>query len=76
MLWGTLDTKKLVKSLSNNYILIPHINRYLSNGIFPDFWDIRLYNNREDDGFFHPSSDCLTHPKDLFLQKTGKVKRE
>jgi hypothetical protein len=67
--------RKLAKDLQRNDILVPHIDLYQSKGKFPDVWNIEIRNTKDPDPYFHPSGDCFTDPVQLYLEKTGQVKR-
>ena len=68
------DSKKLLRTLTigQGSILIPHIETYQSQGNFPDKWIIEINNFKKDDGHFHPSSDALLSPKELWDRKKSK----
>lgn len=59
----TLDT------LSQKQILTPHWERALLSANWPAEYSIRVYNKeREYDGYFHPSGDCLKGELQLFYE--------
>lgn len=62
-----MDSKKLIRNLSQkSNILVPFIDAYQAGGNFPNKWHIVIENYKEDDGCFHPSSDCLTPSRELY----------
>lgn len=67
-----LNLKKLVK----NELLVPHLDAYQEAGKFPPVWNVEIRNYKEPDPHFHPSGDCFTNPVQLYMEKTGQVKRE
>ena len=71
-----MDSKKLMRTLTvgRGAILSPLIDEYQRRGKFPEYWDIRVPNEKEWDAHFHPSGDCFTDPETLFLQKTQAIK--
>jgi hypothetical protein len=71
-----VDSKKLLRTLTVNRgsILAPLIDSYQARGKFPDKWEIEIRNTREPDSHFHPSGDCYTDPRHLYLEKTGQIK--
>lgn len=72
---NTLDSRSLLRTLTigNDSILVPYIDRYLAAGQFPDKLEMTLERNKPSDPYFHPSGDCFTSPRDLYLQKKGEL---
>src|SRR5258706_14295678 len=70
-----MDSKKLLKSLTANHgsILSPHIEAYQRASKFPEEWTIKIRNDKQSDGHFHPSSDCFTPPRSLYLYRKGMI---
>jgi hypothetical protein len=70
-----LDSKKFLKTLTvgRGSILTPHIDAYQARGVFPERWEVEIRNTKEDDGYFHPSSDCFASVGDLYLSKMGLI---
>jgi hypothetical protein len=68
-----LDKKKLLKPLTagRGSILAPHIEAYQRRAKFPKTWQIEIRNEKPHDGYFHPSSDAFSHPKDLYRDMKG-----
>ena len=68
-----MDQKSLLRTLTIGIdsILVPYIDRYLAQGEFPDDLEMVLNRNKASDPYFHPSGDCFTPPRNLYLQKTG-----
>lgn len=66
-----MDSKKLMRTLTvgRGAILSPLIDEYQRRGKFPEYWDIRVPNEKEWDEHFHPSGDCFTNVETLVLQK-------
>lgn len=63
-----------IKQLSQKRILVPHINRYLELGKFPESWKLEITPNRGPDSFFpsfHPSGDCTPCVKQLYAKLKG-----
>ena len=73
-----MNHKDIIKGIVNdgNSILAKHIDRYLAKGKFPEQWNLVIDNYKEDDNYFHPSSDCLPSSQELYLAKTGQAQRE
>lgn len=68
-----MDQKSLLRTLTIGIdsVLVPYIDRYLAQGSFPDELHMTLERNKAPDPYFHPSGDCFTPPRNLYLQKTG-----
>jgi hypothetical protein len=56
-------------TVNSGYILVPLIDAYQSAGKFPPTWDITINNEKQDDGYFHPSTDAIPTPLQLFQSK-------
>lgn len=72
-----MDSSKLIKSLSNrNYMLTPHIERFLASDDLPDKWTITISNKKQKRDYgeatirFSPSSDTLTPVEELVEKYT------
>jgi hypothetical protein len=68
----------LLKDLAKQQILVPHINRYLAKGEFPEYWYLRIKPVKDPDDFsptFHPSGDCTPCERQLYL-KFAEPKKE
>lgn len=70
-----MDAKKLLKSLTTGRgsILAPHIENYQRKAVFPEKWEIEIRNEKPHDGHYHPSSDCFTPPRMLWLQRNDRI---
>lgn len=69
------DSKKLRKSMMSGRgsILVPHIERYQWQGKFPKVWNIEIRNDKQPDGYFHPSSDAFMPPTMLHKSMRGML---
>jgi hypothetical protein len=70
-----VDSKKLLRTLTvgRGSILVPHIEAYQQRGKYPPKWDIEIRNYKPSDGYFHPSSDAFTPPRQLWLKMQGRL---
>jgi len=58
-----LDQSKLVRNLAAKNVLVPHLDRAISEGDFD--WTYQYEPKRIDDGW-HPSGDCTPTPYELY----------
>ena len=72
-----MDSSKLIKGLSTrNYMLVPHIERFLISDNLPDEWVIKIANKKakrdygDADIRFSPSSDTVSSVEDLVQKYT------
>ena len=74
-LWESMDSKKLRKTMTagQGAILVPLIEAYQQKAKFPAEWTIKIRNEKENDGYYHPSSDAFTDVHDLWLAKQGRL---
>lgn len=70
-----MDQRSLLRTLTigNDSLLVPYIYQYLAAGKFPAELPITIVRYKEDDGHFHPSSDCFATPRDLYLKRKGQL---
>jgi hypothetical protein len=69
----TVAIGTFLKDLAQKKILVPHINRYLEKGEFPDEWRLSIFPAKPADPFtptFHPSGDCLLCERQLYKKFT------
>jgi len=50
------SSNKFAKNLRRGELLVPHLNNYFANAVFPDDIPISINMNKEEDLAFHPSS--------------------
>ena len=53
------SSTQFARNLGKNEILVPHLNNWFANGVFPDEIPFVIHPNKEDDDAFHPSSATL-----------------
>lgn len=63
---------RFAKHLSRKDILVPHLNNWFANGVFPNEIPATVHMNKEHDLAFHPSS-ALKCSRELYATLAGEL---
>lgn len=68
-----LDKTQVTKNLGKKYKYIPFLEKAIAD--FEDEWQF-VYQEKEDDCYWHPSGHCTPDATELYLIATDEVERE
>lgn len=68
-------SNSFTKNLRRDEILVPHLNTWFQNGVFPDEIPFSVHMNKEKDDAFHPSS-ALKCSQEIFALRRGDLPDE